>query len=496
MQCPKCNSNVADHVKFCGVCGTAMTKAFEKSAPSKKKGLWIGIGIGAGACVILGMAIIIIFLLMNDKQEAAKEPLAAAQSAATPEGAAAVTTATVANTGTETGTVPAVPAQKVQLRINQVDTSRYPLLDLYLSATDEKGSKITKLENKGITITDNGKPVSLQNSSLRYMSGGSEPFSMNLLIDVSGSMEGENIERTQEAAADFLDHIPINERNRVGLISFDTNIFVDQDFTSDKQLLKNAIRGLQVDNQTAIYDALSTALIRTSKQEGAKMIIAFTDGMDNSSYTSPEEITELSKKLGIPIYIVALGNEVDLNPLIRICEDTRGKFIRIDSISELFKAYQSIYTQQEEQFKLSVRMTDPATDQSFHDLKLSIHNEQYMGEGMVSYLPDYAIDYSMYRDYSYAGDDSFLFADSASRYLTDDDLRNLSLGELAIARNEIFARHGYSFKRKQFAQYFESKSWYTANPGYDGSDSVLNDVEISNYRLIKAWEAKKKPANT
>ena len=69
-------------------------------------------------------------------------------------------------------------------------------------------------------------------------------------------------------------------------------------------------------------------------------------------------------------------------------------------------------------------------------------------------------------------------------------MRNLSKEKLALARNEIFARHGYIFKEEPFKSYFESKSWYSPNPNFDGSDSGLNDYEIANYKVIQYWEKK------
>ncbi|WP_238882432.1 YARHG domain-containing protein [Clostridium sp. YIM B02551] len=86
--------------------------------------------------------------------------------------------------------------------------------------------------------------------------------------------------------------------------------------------------------------------------------------------------------------------------------------------------------------------------------------------------------------------DDYIIEDSYKRYLTDGDLMWLSKEELGIARNEIFARHGYVFKMDEYKNYFNSKSWYVPNPNYDGSDSALNEYEIANYKLIQEWEKK------
>jgi hypothetical protein len=84
----------------------------------------------------------------------------------------------------------------------------------------------------------------------------------------------------------------------------------------------------------------------------------------------------------------------------------------------------------------------------------------------------------------------FVFYDSDVRALEQDELDDLSLDELAYARNEIFARHGYSFKMKKFRDYFNEKSWYEAEENFDPSS--MNDIENDNVMLIKREEERRK----
>ncbi|WP_421381651.1 YARHG domain-containing protein [Bacillus salacetis] len=56
---------------------------------------------------------------------------------------------------------------------------------------------------------------------------------------------------------------------------------------------------------------------------------------------------------------------------------------------------------------------------------------------------------------------------------------------LRLARNEIFARHGYMFKSADLQEYFSTKAWYSPDPAFDGT---LSDVEKHNVALIKRLE--------
>lgn len=77
---------------------------------------------------------------------------------------------------------------------------------------------------------------------------------------------------------------------------------------------------------------------------------------------------------------------------------------------------------------------------------------------------------------------------SDRQYITEDDMAGWNQKTALLARNEIYARHGYVFKTQEIQNYFAAKSWYTPNSSYDGSG--LNDVEKANVDTISAYEQK------
>lgn len=78
----------------------------------------------------------------------------------------------------------------------------------------------------------------------------------------------------------------------------------------------------------------------------------------------------------------------------------------------------------------------------------------------------------------------YIFPNSAYSYLTQSQVSSLSNYELGIARNEIYARHGYIFSLEQFRAYFSAQNWYIPIT----KDVILNDIETYNVNLIKAEE--------
>lgn len=75
---------------------------------------------------------------------------------------------------------------------------------------------------------------------------------------------------------------------------------------------------------------------------------------------------------------------------------------------------------------------------------------------------------------------------ASERLLTIEDVENLMEDELKLMRNEIYARHGYCFKNKEYRRHFEDQDWYMPM-GVDIRDQ-LTDIEVQNIDLIYEYE--------
>ena len=92
-------------------------------------------------------------------------------------------------------------------------------------------------------------------------------------------------------------------------------------------------------------------------------------------------------------------------------------------------------------------------------------------------------------------DRDFIIPNSDSVKLTYTDLNSLSVEELFIARNEMFARYGYIFNNDDnLAKFFESKDWYSPDPNY--SNELYSQIEEDNCKLIRSEEFTKLSYNS
>ncbi len=81
--------------------------------------------------------------------------------------------------------------------------------------------------------------------------------------------------------------------------------------------------------------------------------------------------------------------------------------------------------------------------------------------------------------------EGYLFP-SDSRYITEADLVGKSKDEVAMIRNEIYARHGYIFNTEPFKSYFESREWYVPNENFN--ESIFSEIEMANKNFLVKYE--------
>ena len=389
--------------------------------------------------------------------------------------------------------------QKVDIFVRQVDNTNFPHVKFYASVRDMYGESVKQLSKNDFVIQEidsNGYLVNVEINDV-YQVLSSDKIFVNLVLDKSGSMEDSNkMNQAKDAANSFVKRVNLANGDSVEIISFSDYVYLEQEFTSKESLLESAINKIQASGLTALYDAIYTGLQQTYYQDGSKCVIVFTDGEENASNYLWEDVVFMAKNTGIPVYIIGIGADYDEADLISLAQQCSGKYYSADTedLSTILEdIYFSIYKETQEYYVFDYispnnKDTDEFRDFCIKTTELSL----YLGTATKEYIPeaDIAGDFSE----SYMSMD-FMLKDSSVIEITEADLYGLSLAQLRIARNEIFARHGRQFKDSALNKWFYSKTWYL-NIGmkyspdfFDSiSPSPLSKLELKNANFIKDYE--------
>jgi Ca-activated chloride channel family protein len=144
-----------------------------------------------------------------------------------------------------------------------------------------------------------------------------EKASVVLVTDESGSMQADDVspsrlQAAQSAARSYLDAAP--DQLLIGFAGFASSVEASISPTTDRGAIKTAIDQLQADGGTATGDALTTALDQLAARKGTDgktapaAIVLLSDGATTDG-SDPLAAAARAKRLGIPVYTVALGTD-------------------------------------------------------------------------------------------------------------------------------------------------------------------------------------------
>lgn len=179
------------------------------------------------------------------------------------------------------------------------------LVTVPVSVLDRDGRFIAGLRKEDFRIFEDGKE-----QQVAYFAPVEQPFTVALVIDTSGSTRFK-IEEMQDAAIAFLDQLKPNDR--VIVVAFDDKIRVLSEATSDRGLLRDAIRRTRTGDGTRLYDAVDLVIRQQlSPIKGRKAIVLFTDGVDTTSkHASYQSTLAEAEELDAMIYPIQYDTYMD-----------------------------------------------------------------------------------------------------------------------------------------------------------------------------------------
>jgi Ca-activated chloride channel family protein len=177
---------------------------------------------------------------------------------------------------------------------------------VYATVTDAGGRLIPDLERQVFEVDDNGK-----RQELTIFVNDIQPITVVMLLDRSGSMRAQ-FELVEQAAEEFVKAMLPADRARLG--SFATRIQIDpREFTSDHDQLLNILRtDLQPDGPTPLWNAVNVGITALLHQEGRRVILVFTDGVDapmnfRSNNQSLKDVMKRAEEENVMVYAIGLA---------------------------------------------------------------------------------------------------------------------------------------------------------------------------------------------
>ncbi len=172
---------------------------------------------------------------------------------------------------------------------------------LHATVFDEEHHLVSGLDRNAFSVIENG--VSQPITSFRRED---LPVAMGIVVDNSGSMRDKR-EKVNQAVLNLIR--ASNPHDEIFVVNFSQKSYLDQDFTSDVNLLQAALHQVSARGSTALYDAIvaSAVHLRNNSNLEKKVLLVITDGQDNMSEATLQEASRrLEQANGPTLYAIGL----------------------------------------------------------------------------------------------------------------------------------------------------------------------------------------------
>ena len=290
---------------------------------------------------------------------------------------------------------------------DQIFRSGARTVAVYVTVSDAQGRLVPDLTVDDFEIYDNGKrqPITL-------FEAGVQPITVVLMLDRSGSMIG-NFTLVRSAAEQFVSQMLPGDKARIG--SFSNRIQVDpREFTGSQRDLIEILRtDLQEPGATPLWNAVNVAITALQHQDGRRVVLVFTDGIDwpmNSSRISLPDVMKHAEQEDVMVFAIGLasrgpggrgrrggfgggagpgiGQRQEMEKpdpgLPKIALATGGGYFELTSANNLSAAFTRIADELHRQYSLA--FTPAAFDGKTHKLEVRLRRSDLTARARRTYV--------------------------------------------------------------------------------------------------------------
>ena len=252
---------------------------------------------------------------------------------------------------------------------------------LNASVLDGSGRTVQTLTQGAFRVYEDGVPQTI--NSFRHED---LPVSIGLLIDNSGSMY-DKLQAVEKAAVDLVKLS--NPKDEEFLVDFNSEAFIDQDFTSSLDKLQQGLSYIKPAGGTAAYDALvaSADYLTKNARNPKQVLIIITDGEDNASSATLEQAIRRIQDLDGPvIYCVGLlfGEDTDKREarharkvLETVAQQTGGASYFPKSLKEVDAIAAEVAADIRTQYTIAYRSTNPPSKGGYRQVHVEAKDKGF-----------------------------------------------------------------------------------------------------------------------
>jgi VWFA-related protein len=206
-----------------------------------------------------------------------------------------------------------------------------------------------------------------------------DDVSIVLALDASGSMK-KNEADVITSAQDFV--TALQEKDELGLLTFGDKVAFAHDLSRNRELSRAAIADYKALGGTALYDALTDALLRVKYATGRRVVVVMTDGRDeNAKSNGPgsthgiEDVLRMVKETGAIVYAIGLGRNPDRAVLQKMADVSGGRAFFPADVKSLPGEYRRVIDDLRRRYVLGYTSTHIERNGGWRAVQIKVRSE-------------------------------------------------------------------------------------------------------------------------
>lgn len=204
--------------------------------------------------------------------------------------------------------------------------SEFPRVKFTVNVVNPENRSITGIDKENIIVYEDGYRV---NYRVKEVSGQNDPLYVVIAIDSSKSISTGFLERIKSEAGKFVSGTAASDR--IALIRFNDTVRLLNNFTSDRAGLQSGIKSVERHGKfTKLYDGIYDSIELLDRAGNSrKGVIVFTDGKDEGSNLTSDDIIRFARDREIPLYFISDNSSASAH-LGRIAKLTGGRYFCVN----------------------------------------------------------------------------------------------------------------------------------------------------------------------
>jgi Ca-activated chloride channel family protein len=241
------------------------------------------------------------------------------------------------------------------------------------TVTDRDGRFVSGLTKDDFAIFEDG-----QRRDVLYFSDESVPVSLGILLDASGSMSPGKLSLARESVARLVER-DLDPRDEWFFARFGYSLVQTQEWTTERDFIKEALREVRPTGDTALYDAIALAIpLTASGRHQKKALLVVSDGGESKSLVRLDDVQKAIGESDVRVYGIGVdatdgrrGERLNMNTLRRVADDTGGRADAVVRAADIPAVTARIADELRHQYLISYSTTAPK-DGRAHAIRVDV----------------------------------------------------------------------------------------------------------------------------